>query len=259
MNATNETAMVLVTPQELVKRSKDAIAAIRDVVEKHYIEEIDGKRYLKVAGAQAMATSLGYTTGTSTCRYIAKGEDGIPGRWEAVATVMLHGQIVATGISAVFDDERGWSRKPHFARMGMASTRATGRALKGVMGWATALVGAEGSLSEEMPEMGSRTPQVASEPPRRLAPPQDQGTRQKGNRVVSGVCCHVREFTAKSGKKYWRIGIEDGDGPDELIEFTTFKPVSEDAIKGKHIELEIADRQTGPVVEDVWESEGVKF
>ena len=257
MNAPNETALALVPPAELVKRSREAIAAVRDVVEKHYIDVIDGKRYLKVAGAQAMATSLGYTTGTSTCRYIPKGDDGIPGRWEAVATVMLQGVVVATGISAVFDDERGWSRKPHFARMGMASTRATGRALKGVMGWATALVGAEGSLSEEMPEMGSRTPQVASESPRRLAPPQDQGTRQKGNRVVSGVCCHVHEFTAKSGKKYWRIGIEDG--PGETIEFTTFKPVSEDALKGKHIELEIADRQTGPVVEDVWESEEVRF
>lgn len=257
MNATNETAMVLVTPQELVKRSKDAIAAIRDVVEKHYIEEIDGKRYLKVAGAQAMATSLGYTTGTSTCRYIAKGEDGIPGRWEAVATVMLQGQVVATGISAVFDDERGWSRKPHFARMGMASTRATGRALKGVMGWATALVGAEGSLAEEMPDKGSRMPQEASEEPRRLAGPIAAAKAQKGNRVVSGVCCHVREFTAKSGKKYWRIGLEDG--PGDPVEFTTFKPVTEEALQGKHIDLEIADRQTGPVVEDVWESEGVKF
>lgn len=254
MNATNETAMVLVTPQELVKRSKDAIAAIRDVVEKHYIEEIDGKRYLKVAGAQAMATSLGYTTGTSTCRYIAKGEDGIPGRWEAVATVMLQGQVVATGISAVFDDERGWSRKPHFARMGMASTRATGRALKGVMGWATALVGAEGSLAEEMPDKGSRMPQEASEEPRRLAGPSAAAKAPGAFRTVTGVVAAVAAHTAKStGRKYWRVKLEDG------TEYTTFREASEDAIRGKLCEMSIRDSEKGPVLEDIWEAEEAPF
>jgi hypothetical protein len=247
VNATNETALALIPPAELVKRSRDAIAAVRDVVEKHYIDVIDGKRYLKVAGAQAMATSLGYTTGTSTCRYIARGDDGVPGRWEAVATVMLQGVVVATGISAVFDDERGWSRKPHFARMGMASTRATGRALKGVMGWATALVGAEGSLSEEMPDNGPTTAQDASEAPRRLPAPSKAPTQEKATRTVSGVCAAVSEHVAKSGKSYWRVALEDGS------EFTSFRPLSNDELQGKTVELILRDGPKGPVCEDAYD------
>jgi hypothetical protein len=247
VNAPNETALALVTPAQLVKQSKDAIAAIRDVVEKHYIEVIDGKRYLKVAGAQAMATALGYTTGTATCLRI-EGADGLPGRWEATATVMLQGRVVATGISAVFDDERSWSRKPHFARMGMASTRATGRALKGVMGWATALVGAEGSLAEEMPDSGSRMPQEASEAPKRLPAPAKAEKAPKGNRTVSGVCGAVSALTAKSGKAYWRIALESGD------EYTSFRQLGEELV-GKTVELSLRDGDRGPVVEDCWEAE----
>ncbi len=247
MNATNETALALPAPAELVKRSQDAIAAVKPVVQKHYMDRIDGKQYLKVAGAQAMATALGYTTGTSTCRYVP-AEDGIPGRWEAVATVMLQGVVVATGISAVFDDERGWGRKPHFARMGMASTRATGRALKGVMGWATALVGAEGSLSEEMPDNGPTMPQDASEAPRRLPAPSKEPTQQKGIRTVSGVCAAVSEHVAKSGKTYWRVALEDGS------EFTSFRPVDNDKLQGKEVELILRDGPKGPICEDVYDA-----
>ena len=246
MNASNETALALPAPAELVKRSQDAIAAVKPVVQKHYMDRIDGKQYLKVAGAQAMATALGYTTGTSTCRYVP-GEDGIPGRWEAVATVMLQGVIVATGISAVFDDERGWGRKPHFARMGMASTRATGRALKGVMGWATALVGAEGSLSEEMPDNGPTMPQDASEAPRRLPATSKAPTQEKATRTVSGVCAAVSEHVAKSGKSYWRVALEDGS------EFTSFRPLSNDELQGKTVELILRDGQKGPVCEDAYD------
>lgn len=246
MNATNETALALPAPAELVKRSQDAIAAVKPVVQKHYMDRIDGKQYLKVAGAQAMATALGYTTGTSTCRYVA-AEDGIPGRWEAVATVMLQGVVVATGISAVFDDERGWGRKPHFARMGMASTRATGRALKGVMGWATALVGAEGSLSEEMPDNGPTIPQEASEAPRRLPAPSKAPTQEKATRTVSGVCAAVSEHVAKSGKAYWRVALEDGS------EFTSFRPLSNDELQGKTVELILRDGPKGPICEDAYD------
>jgi hypothetical protein len=246
VNATNETALVLWQPAELVKRNQEAIAAVKPVVQKHYMDRIDGKQYLKVAGAQAMATALGYTTGTSTCRYVP-AEDGIPGRWEAVATVMLQGVVVATGISAVFDDERGWGRKPHFARMGMASTRATGRALKGVMGWATALVGAEGSLSEEMPDNGPTTAQDASEAPRRLPAPSKAPTQEKATRTVSGVCAAVSEHVAKSGKSYWRVALEDGS------EFTSFRPLSNDELQGKTVELILRDGPKGPVCEDAYD------
>lgn len=254
MNATNETALALIPPAQLVKRSLDAIAAVRDVVEKHYIDVIDGKRYLKVAGAQAMATSLGYTTGTSTCRYIARGDDGIPGRWEAVATVMLQGVVVATGISAVFDDERGWGKKPHFARMGMASTRATGRALKGVMGWATALVGAEGSLSEEMPEKGSRMPQEASEGFRSLPAPPKAKDEPKGNggalREVRGVCAGFEELVSKAGKKYWRVCLEDGNDTEW---FTSFKPVAD--LAGRMVLVKLEPYKDGVVVSDLIDME----
>lgn len=145
---------------ELHTRNEQAISAVREAgcPAPLHDEHRRPRRYLMVAGAQAIATSLGYTTGIESIRRVPATDD-LPGYWEATATVMLSGQHVGRGVSAVFDDERLWNSRPHFARQGMAQTRATGRALKGVMGWACAMIGAETSLAEEMPQEGATVPQ----------------------------------------------------------------------------------------------------
>jgi hypothetical protein len=241
-------AIQLHSPMELHTRNQQAISAVREVVQRHYMTKIGDRKYLMVAGAQAIATALGYTTGIESIRHVPATDD-LPGYWEATATVMLSGQHVGRGVSAVFDDERPWNSRPHFARQGMAQTRATGRALKGVMGWACAMMGAETSLAEEMPQEATTMPQDGTEGVRRL-PMRPAGTKPaKGDSVplreVRGVCAEVECKVSKAGTKYWRIGIEAGEATEW---FTSFKPIPE--LAGRLLLLKLVPHKDGVLVED---------
>ena len=103
----------------------------------------------------------------------------------------------------------------------------------------------------------ARTPAEAPAAPRRLPAPSDERTPQKaskGLRMVTGVCAEVKTLTAKaSGKTFWSLVLEGGD------KFTSFKELSEDALKGKRVDVTVEDREKGPIVVDVWESEEVPF
>lgn len=203
-----------------------AIKAVSQMVKEHYIVRVQGRVYLAVAGAQAVATSMGFTTAIESLRYVPATE-GLPGYWEAVATVQADGVVVGRGIGSVFDNESPWNKRPQFARQAMAQTRATGRALKGVMGWATALLGAETSLAEEMPQEDATMPQDASEEQRRLPAPPRQAKPPEGNgatfQEIRGVLSGVQPKVSKGGKNYYRIGIEAGAG---VQWFTSFKDVT---------------------------------
>jgi hypothetical protein len=165
----------------------------------------------------------------------------------------LNGVVVGSGIGSVFDDERPWNTRPQFARQMMAQTRATGRALKGVMGWAFAALDYEGSIAEEMPEEASRMPQEAPALRKALAAPSKASKpaqvkpEPKGDRLqVRGVCVGVDPKTAKSGKEYWRVGLE----ANGVEWFTSFSAVDADII-GKLIVLQLKPWQDGFLIVDV--------
>lgn len=103
----------------------------------------------------------------------------------------------------------------------------------------------------------ARAPAEAPAAPRRLPAPSDERTPQKaskGLRTVTGVCSEVKTLTAKtSGKTFWSLVLEGGE------KFTSFKELSEDALKGKRVDVTVEDREKGPIVVDVWESEEVPF
>lgn len=237
---------------ERVKANETAVRAIAPYVKEHYLVRVQGRCYLMVAGAQAIGQSMGYTTAIESLRHVPATDD-IPGYWECIAVVKSGNVEVGRGMGSVFDNEKPWNTRPLFARQSMAQTRATGRALKGVMGWATALLGAETSLAEEMPQEEPTTPVQASEGVRRLPSPPKSGT---GLRKITGVCAAVEAKESKQGKKYSRIGLEAGG---DVEWFTTFKAINGKAIVGKRIDLTIEDREKGPIVVDVWESEEVPF
>jgi hypothetical protein len=249
-------AIQLHSPMELHTRNQQAITAVREVVQTHYMNRIQGRAYLMVAGAQAIATALGYTTGIESVRHIPATDD-LPGYWEATATVMQSGQVVGRGVAAVFDDERPWNTRPHFARQAMAQTRATGRALKGVMGWACAMIGAETSLAEEMPQEGATVPQDGTEGVKRLPARPAAPKAPKGNsgatREIRGICAGVKELTSKAGKPYWRIALEGEPGkPDP--EWTSFKSVPDMAGRMVKVVLESkvnAKGESGDIAQDV--------
>ena len=217
------------SPAELVKRNEEAIVAVRPVVEKHHIAVIGGKRYLSVTGAQAIATAMGYTTGLESLRYVQPTEH-MAGYWEAIVAVLLDGRTVGRGAGCVFDNESPWSKRPQFARQMMAQTRATGRALKGVMGWACAIVNAETSLAEEMPH---------DEPPpaRRRAEPADV-VAIEAERIVRGTCAAVEAGKGKKGTEFWRIGVEsDTGGTDWFVSLSAVPNLT-----GHVVELRLGSR-----------------
>jgi hypothetical protein len=247
----NELATNEINPGAIVKRNEEVCRIVGPIVRAKYTQVIQGRSYLTVQGAQAIASSLGYTSGTASLRHVEPTES-VAGYWEATCTVLLNGVIVGSGIGSVFDDERPWNTRPQFARQMMAQTRATGRALKGVMGWAFAALDYEGSIAEEMPEEASRMPQEASAPRKALAaPPKASKPAEgkpapKGGQQIRGICAGVDPKTAKSGKQYWRVGLE----ANGLEWFTSFSAVDPDII-GKLIVLHLKPWQDGVIITDI--------
>ena len=247
----NELTTNEINPGAIVKRNEEVCRIVGPIVRAKYTQVIQGRNYLTVQGAQAIASSLGYTSGTASLRHV-EPTDTVAGYWEATCTVLLNGVIVGSGIGSVFDDERPWNMRPQFARQMMAQTRATGRALKGVMGWAFAALDYEGSIAEEMPEEASRMPQEAPAPRKALAAPSkaskpaEAKPAPKGGQQVRGVCAGVDPKTAKSGKQYWRVGLE----ANGVEWFTSFSAVDPDII-GKLIVLHLKPWQDGVIITDI--------
>ena len=247
----NELTTNEINPGAIVKRNEEVCRIVGPIVRAKYTQVIQGRNYLTVQGAQAIASSLGYTSGTASLRHV-EPTDTVAGYWEATCTVLLNGVIVGSGIGSVFDDERPWNTRPQFARQMMAQTRATGRALKGVMGWAFAALDYEGSIAEEMPEEASRMPQEASAPRKALAAPSKASKpaegkpAPKGGQQVRGVCAGVDPKTAKSGKQYWRVGLE----ANGVEWFTSFSAVDPDII-GKLVLLHLKPWQDGVIITDI--------
>ena len=247
----NELTTNEINPGAIVKRNEEVCRIVGPIVRAKYTQVIQGRNYLTVQGAQAIASSLGYTSGTASLRHVEPTES-VAGYWEATCTVLLNGVIVGSGIGSVFDDERPWNTRPQFARQMMAQTRATGRALKGVMGWAFAALDYEGSIAEEMPEEASRMPQEASAPRKALAAPSKASKpaegkpAPKGGQQIRGICAGVDPKTAKSGKQYWRVGLE----ANGVEWFTSFAEVDENII-GKMIVLHLKPWHDGVIITDI--------
>jgi hypothetical protein len=246
------TATEGINPGAIVKRNEEVCRIVGPIVRAKYTQVIQGKNYLTVQGAQAIASSLGYTSGTASVRHVEPTES-VAGYWEATCTVLLNGVTVGSGIGCVFDDERPWNSRPQFARQMMAQTRATGRALKGVMGWAFAALDYEGSIAEEMPEQERTMPQDAPAPRKALAAPYkatkpvEGKPEAKGDRLqIRGSCIGVDPKTAKSGKEYWRVGVE-GNGVEW---FTSFSPVDPELI-GKMVFIQLKHWQDGYLIADI--------
>jgi hypothetical protein len=246
----------LLSPQDRVRQNQAVVASVAKLVQDNFIVRVQGRGYLMVQGAQAIGTAMGYTTAIESMRHVPAGDDGIAGYWEAIATVMADGQIVGRGMGCVFDDEKPWCNRPQFARQMMAQTRATGRALKGVMGWATALLGAEGSFAEEMPQEATESRQEAPAPIKRLPAPSKGADAPKGDsgalREARGVCAGVEAKVSKAGKPYWVVTLEGHDGRDD-VDYTSFEPLADMA--GRMVMVKLKPYKDGHVVADLIDME----
>jgi hypothetical protein len=121
-----------------------------------YATNLGGRTYVQVAGATYLAAALGYTVREVEARRVTidLGNGQTLGAWEAVSEVIdRDGVVRGRGSGICADDEPSWSKRPHFARRAMASTRSAGRALRLLVGHLFPLLGeAVASVTaEEMP------------------------------------------------------------------------------------------------------------
>lgn len=194
---------------DLVLASRPVPDAVPAVVARYVLEHLtvplQGKRYVTVAGATAVASALGFSVREAEggSRYVPP-TDHLPGYWECTAEVLdPAGMVIGRGSGMVTDDERPWSTRPHFARRAMASTRAAGRALRMCVGHLFVGLGhgVQAVTLEEMPEVEYEppTPQKPSKAPTAVLTFEgEQGGR------FTGVLAKVWE--PKPGSK--RIGFE---------------------------------------------------
>jgi len=123
-----------------------------------YASQLSGKWYIHVAGATYLASALGYTVREVEAKRITidLGNGQTLGAWEAVSEVIdRDGVVRGRGSGICADDETAWSKRPHFARRAMASTRSAGRALRLLLGHLFPLLG-DAVASVTLEEMPSR-------------------------------------------------------------------------------------------------------
>lgn len=122
----DSTALVL-APENGVDTFRTATnsAALCAAIVKQTAVTIQGRKYVKAEGWQAIAIANGCV---ASARDVEKVADGI----RAIGEVrrMADGALVATAEGFLGDDEPTWAKRPMFARRAMAQTRAISRACR---------------------------------------------------------------------------------------------------------------------------------
>lgn len=134
-------------PVEVVQRATDVANALADVIRaKGLSQNIQGKDHVLVEGWQLLGVMLGVT---AVCVETVPVEGGYKATVEArTADGRIVGRADALCTKA---EKRGpWKNADDYARLSMAQTRATSKALKGPLGFIVSLAGYAATPAEEM-------------------------------------------------------------------------------------------------------------
>ena len=135
---------------EIYRMSTDAAGLCGKIV-LATAQQIQGKRYVKVEGWQAIAIAHGCIA--SSCNV-----EMIPGGVRATGEIrrMTDGFVIATAEGFVGDDENMWAKRPMYARRAMAQTRAISRACRSAFAHVVVMIDASLSTTpaEEVPDEG---------------------------------------------------------------------------------------------------------
>jgi hypothetical protein len=160
----SETAIAVIepnNPQSVVTRGQATANACRAIVMQCSMQ-LQGRRYIKAEGWQALAASCGYSPRIGTVEELSNGDI------RAVCDLvrLSDGEIVASAEGYLGVDEGMWAKRPRYARRAMAQTRATSRACRSALAWIVPLLdaGLETTPAEEIPhaEIETRSMPVQS-------------------------------------------------------------------------------------------------
>lgn len=158
------------------RMATDVAGVCREIVTKT-AQQIQGRKYVRVEGWQAIATAHG-------CVASARDVEKVPGGWRAIGEVrrMDTGMVIAVAEGFVGEDEPVWAggtvmaygkektypKRPEYACRAMAQTRAISRVCRSAFAHVVVLIDAELSTTpaEEVPYDGFDE-KPAAPPPKR--------------------------------------------------------------------------------------------
>ena len=134
-------------PVEVVERATRVADSLKDVIsQRELYTMIQGKPHVRVEGWQLVGAMLGVT---AVCVETVEVEGG----WKAtVEARTADGRVIGSASALCTKNEkRGpWKSADDYARLSMAQTRATCKALKGPLGFVISLAGYQTTPAEEM-------------------------------------------------------------------------------------------------------------
>lgn len=148
-------------PMEVIERATRVADALRDVIKQRQLFTlIQGKAHVQVEGWQLVGQMVGVTA-------VCVDTVEVDGGWKAtVEARTVDGRVIGRADALCTKDEkRGpWKSADSYARLSMAQTRATSKALKGPLGFVVSLAGYATTPAEEMTFVESDKPVTITPP-----------------------------------------------------------------------------------------------
>jgi hypothetical protein len=139
-----------IAPANNVKLATD-VAGLCKAIVTATAQNIQGRKYVRVEGWQAIATAHG-------CVASARDVEAIEGGIRAIGEVrrMDTGNIICTAEGFLGTDEETWNKRPLYARRAMCQTRAISRACRSAFAHVVVMMnaGLETTPAEEVPHDG---------------------------------------------------------------------------------------------------------
>ena len=164
-------------PIDAYRMSTDAASMCKSIVIAS-AQNIQGKKYVRVEGWQAIAIAHGCTASSGD---VERVEGGIRAIGKVIR--MSDGMIISQAEGFVGDDEKTWAGRPEYARRAMAQTRSISRACRSAFAHVVVMMNAGLSTTpaEEVPDEGF---QGQEQKPSMQAP---QEKAPEGESIISGV------------------------------------------------------------------------
>ena len=137
------------TPARTLELQVEVANQLAEVIEgRKLYANVGGKKHILVTGYQLLGMLSGVTA------VVTSTEPVEPGGFKAVAEARrtTDGMVVGRAEAICDSSERMWAKRDSFARLGMAQTRAMGRALRSCLGPIVNLAGFEATAAEEFGE-----------------------------------------------------------------------------------------------------------
>jgi hypothetical protein len=139
------------TTATLMRRASDVAGVCKQIVLKTALQ-IQGRKYVRVEGWQAIATAHG-------CMATAKDVEKIEGGWRAIGEIrrITDGMVLCNAEGFVGTDEvKTWAQRPEYACRAMAQTRAISRVCRSAFAHVVVLMdaGLSTTPAEEVPADG---------------------------------------------------------------------------------------------------------